>query len=230
VRYGGVPYLNARPLLEGLAPLRLDVPSRLSARFLAGEFDAALLPVAAGALSGRPRIGSLGIVSDGRVDSVLLFLRRPPRSVRTLRLDPSSRTSRLLAQWILRAGHGARPEIVADEADADAELVIGDAALLRARGGEERLDLGEEWRRLTGLPFVFAAWYGDAAAVPALEAAYARGSLRIDDYAREASETLGLPAETLRTYLSERIRFRIGSAEAAGLDRFLEESRGAGLL
>lgn len=228
MRYGGVPYLNARPLLEGLAPLRLDVPSRLSARFLAGEFDAALLPVAAGALTGKPRIGSLGIASFGRVDSVLLFLRRPPRSVRTLRLDPSSRTSRLLAQLILRALHGVRPEIV--EGDADAQLVIGDAALLRARGAEERLDLGEEWRRLTGLPFVFAAWYGDAAAVPALESAYARGSRRIDDYAREASAELGLPPETLRTYLTERIRFRIGSAEEAGLGRFLEESRGAGLL
>lgn len=229
MRFGGVPYLNARPLLEGLSPLLLEVPSLLARRFEAGELDAALLPVAAGEISGRPRIGSLGIAAMGEVESVLLFHRVAPPRIATLRLDPSSRTSRILAQWVLARGHGARPRIV-EEGAADAELVIGDPALVRAGSGEARLDLGAEWTRLTGLPFVFAAWYGEARAEPALEAAYAAGARRIDAYAEESARELGLPAPRLARYLRERIRFRIGDAEEAGLLRFRDEARSLGLL
>ena len=65
MRFGGVSYLNAKPLLQGLCPLVLDTPAVLSERFAAGEIDVALLPVAAGEKSGKPRIGSLGIAARG---------------------------------------------------------------------------------------------------------------------------------------------------------------------
>ena len=226
MRYGAVAYLNARPLIEGLEPLVLDTPSALARRVEQGELDVSLLPVAAGEALGLPRVGSLGVAAEGAVDSVLLFLRRPIEECRTLRLDPASRTSRVLAQILFAEIYGRVPELVADEADA--ELLIGDAALERVSAGESTLDLAEEWTRWSGLPFVFAAWYGDPAAEPALEEAYRRGRARIDDYA--AASDIALPAPDLARYLRDRIRFRIGPREEQGLARFLELSRRRGLL
>jgi chorismate dehydratase len=226
VRYGAVSYLNSKPLIEGLAPLVLDTPARLVRRFEEGEVDVALLPVAAGEGAGLTRVGSLGIAADGPVDSVLVFLARPAAEVETLALDPASRTSRVLAQIVLRRGYGRTPRLV--DPPADAELVIGDAALVRAAGDEPFLDLAVEWRRLTGLSFVFAAWYGAPGAEAALEEAYERGRGRLAVYAREAG--LDLPADALERYLRERIVFRLGPREEAGLARFLEEGRALGLL
>lgn len=226
MRYGAVAYLNARPLVEGLAPLHLATPADLVRDFERGELDAALLPVAAGEAAGLTRIGSLGVAADGPVASVLLFLRREPASIDTLALDPASRTSRVLAQVLLRDRFGLAPRLC--DPPADAELVIGDAALVRSQGDESHLDLAAEWRDATGLPFVFAAWYGDPAAEPALEEAYARGAERLWDYAREAA--LGLDAERLERYLRTNLRYRIGPREEAGLVRFLERGRALGLL
>ena len=159
---------------------------------------------------------------------MLLFLRRPVKELRSVRLDPASRTSRVLARLLLREVYDVDPTPL-DEGEADAELLIGDAALIRwAAGDEQCIDLAEAWTAWTGLPFVFAAWFGDETAERELEAAYARGSGLIDGYVRDSD--LALPAPLLANYLRERIRFRIGPRETAGLARFLELSRAHGLL
>jgi predicted solute-binding protein len=226
VRFGAVSYLNARPLIEGLAPVVLANPADLVERHARGEVDVALLPVAAGEAMGLRRVGQLGIAAEGPVESVLLFLRRPQGEVRTVALDPASRTSRALTRLLLEEALGLSPEYV--EAPADAELVIGDAALVRGATDEPRLDLAAEWTRWTGLPFVFAAWYGDPRAAPALEEAYAKGCHSLGRYAREAG--LGLPGPRLERYLRDRIRYRIGPREEEGLARFLARGRARGLL
>ncbi|MHC4449169.1 MAG: menaquinone biosynthetic enzyme MqnA/MqnD family protein [Planctomycetota bacterium] len=208
MRFGAVSYLNARPLIEGLAPLVLDTPAQLADRMEAGELDVALLPVAAGERLGLARVGSLGIAAEGKVDSVLVFVQREP--VRTIRLDPASRTSRILARLIYRERFDLDPEPV--EEGADAELIIGDAALDREGPA---LDLAEEWTAWTGLPFVFAAWYGDPESAPALAAAYERGREQLANYA--SGDRL--------EYLRDRIRFEIGPREEEGLARFLELAR-----
>ena len=119
-------------------------------------------------------------------------------------------------------------ELVGRADQADAELVIGDSALLLGAGPETRLDLAEEWKRWTGLPFVFAAWYGDPDAERELEQAYERGRQRLSRYALECS--LELPRPTLERYLRDRIRFRLGDPEREGLARFLETARRLALL
>lgn len=226
MRFGAVPYLNARPLVEGLSPLVLATPSDLALRFARGDLDVALLPVAAGEAAALPRVGTLGIAAEGPVESVLLFLRREISAVRTVALDPASRTSVALARLLLEEAMGLSPRYV--DPPADAEVLIGDAALVRGATDEPRLDLAEEWTRRTGLPFVFAAWYGDPAAAPALEEAYARGRSGLGRYAREAR--LDLPAARLERYLRERIRYRIGPREEQGLALFVARGRARGLL
>src|SRR5918912_241299 len=173
VRVGAVNYLNTKPLicdLEELAPeaeLVLDVPARLADRLAAGELDVALIPVIeyfrAGSYTVVPNIA---IASRGPVLSVTLFSRVPWPGIRRVALDEGSRTSAALTQVLLRQRHGVAPELVplpldrgAEDADADAVLLIGDRAMRACLPGfAHAFDLGQEWHDWTGLPFVYAVW------------------------------------------------------------------------
>src|SRR5262249_8059825 len=127
----------------------------------------ALIPVIeyfrAGAYTVVPNIA---IASRGPVLSVTLFSRVAWPDIRRVALDDGSRTSAALAQVLLRNRHGARPEVVplpldrsAEDADADAVLLIGDRAMRACLPGfDHAFDLGQEWHDWTGLPFVYAVW------------------------------------------------------------------------
>ena len=85
------------------------------------------------------------------------------------RVDTSSRTSAGLLQVLCAETLGIDPEFVPMPPDAeamlarcDAALIIGDPALYldHAARGLRKIDLGDEWTRLTRLPFVWAFWAG----------------------------------------------------------------------
>jgi chorismate dehydratase len=240
-RVGTVPWLNAVPLLAGLeacADVTSAAPSELATRLAAGGLDAALLPVAEAARGvGGAWLGRHGIASEGPVASVLLFLKRPLGDVRRVALDPASRTSASLARHIVgHATQGAARFAVASKPgpdpaaeDADAVLVIGDPARAVApRWRGEVLDLGAEWTRRTGLPFVFARWRARAGLGSAeqralgdlLDAAADRG---LPDRARLAqawAEAHGLEPKSAVQYVQRFIRYRIGPREEEALARF----------
>jgi predicted solute-binding protein len=104
-------------------------------------------------------VPGLGICADGDVTSVLLQCRRPLSQVRVVELDPESRTSNTLVQVLMRdhfrISHSIRYSLCADAADA--HVCIGDRALCATRAAET-YDLAGEWKKMTGLPFVFAVW------------------------------------------------------------------------
>src|SRR5207249_11647667 len=98
---------------------------------------------------------------------------------RTVLLSASSRTAAALLELLCRDVWKVRPhfgQVRAEGPDLDAlahlpheaVLVIGDAALLLTarRAYPHRYDLGQEWKRWTGLPFVFAMWAARRAADP----------------------------------------------------------------
>lgn len=237
LRYGSVPYLNARPLLTGLAdevgPLRLEVPGVLARLLTAGEIDVALAPVVASFLDpSLVIVPSAAVVSRGPVKSVLLFLRRPLEEVRTVGLDESSRTSASLVRVLFAHRWGGCPTFVQRasdpdlrQLDLDAALLIGDPALRAVWDGPAPLDLGAAWSDWTGLPFVFATWLArDAAAAdaarPFLDRAAARGRAHLDEIAAVGARQLGLPHDAVRRYLRDHLSFHYGADEQAGLERF----------
>jgi chorismate dehydratase len=136
-----------------------------------------------------------------------------------------------LAQVLLREYHGLSPECVNAEnfaGKADAELLIGNQAVaFRQRPGadEEILDLGAEWQRCTGLPFVYAPWLlrpglpDPAGAAEELRTLKRVGIARIPEIVR--AETQWDPAFSER-YLTRHIRFDLGEREKAGIDKFRE--------
>jgi chorismate dehydratase len=236
-RYGAVPYLNAKPLLEGLeeevGPLRLEVPALLTGLLREGELDVALAPVVAAFEMRELRVvDGAAICTKGAVGSVLLFSKVPLQEARVVALDASSRTSSALARVLFRHRWKASPRYVERPPDpdlrrleADAALLIGDPALLARWEGPPPVDLGHEWCAWTGLPFVFAAWlartdvFAAAAAKPLARAAE-RGRLALDAIARRGAAPLGLEGSAAKAYLGDRLSYAFGPVEREGMERF----------
>jgi chorismate dehydratase len=237
IRVGAVNYLNTKPLiydLDQLAPdaqLILEVPSRLADMLAGGELDVALIPsieyFRAGSYSIIPEIA---IASRGPVLSVTLFSRVAWKDIRRVALDEGSRTSAALVQILLRKHYGLRPAIVplpmhetAEEADADAVLLIGDRAMQACLPGfSHAFDLGQEWFEWTGMPFVYAFWAVREGAIlgpveEALSEAKRRGCSRSGIIAHREAPQLGLDAGFCRRYLANILCFDFGPREEAGL-------------
>jgi chorismate dehydratase len=240
IRIGAVNYLNTKPLicdLSDLAPhadLILEVPSRLAEDLRAARLDVALIPVIEYFRGASYAIvPDISIASRGPVLSVTLFSRVPWCGIRRVALDEGSRSSAALAQILLRKRHGVHPEVVnlaldqaAEDADADAVLLIGDRAMRACLPGfAHAFDLGQEWHDWTGLPFVYAVWAARGGVdlgnvVEALREAKARGCARVGAIAHREAPLLGLDAGFCRRYLANIIHFDLGPREQAGLHHY----------
>lgn len=255
LRVGVVPYLNAKPLIAGMeeqgVELHFAVPSKLPDLLEQGAVDVALVP-SIEYLRGRPLfiVPDISIASRGTVKSVLLFLRIPRvRDIKRVALDESSLTSATLVRIILQERYGlglSRVEYIPwsngqdlNNIQPDAVLVIGDNAMQMAvRGGIRlrrtrtpatgvcpTLDLGAEWKALTGFPFVYALWVTSreeliGSASKLLQEAKRRGLATLDVLAQREARRLGLGPEFCRKYLSENIHYELGEEELAGLRQF----------
>lgn len=249
IRVGGVTYLNARPLIFTLpqrlpeAEIVVDFPSRLADGLATGRFQVALVPSIEYLRQPGLRIASdAAIACDGPVRSVKLYGRVPIERVRTLALDEGSRTGAALAQIILREHFDLRPRLLPlplgrrpGDCRADALVIIGDRGMLPP---EEDLsftwDLGEEWSRWMGLPFVFALWAAraevDAAQLDcALAAARDEGLARLPEIAHRAASEIGVPETECLSYLRDNLEFRLGARQREGMERFYDLARRHGL-
>lgn len=240
VRVSAVSFLNARPLVVGLADQRdlfdveFDLPSVCAERLHAGDVDLGLIPSFEYLRGDYRLVPGMAIGSDGPILSVALFTTTPMTRVRRLALDTSSRTSVALTRilcaklWqIAPEMQPAAPSLEAMLATADAALLIGDPALAidPVPTGVEKVDLGLAWQTLTGLPFVYAAWAGrpgalEAAHLTALAAARDRGLDARDALAAEAAAADPARTATFASYLRHNLRYEFGPREQAGLERF----------
>ena len=237
MRLGRIAYVNMAPVF-----FRVDaqfeevtgVPTELNRKLVAGELDTA--PISsiewarnADKLRLLPR---LCVSSEGAVDSIQLVSRKRLDDVRVVAVTPESATSVVLTKVLLpQAEHVPLGE------DADATLLIGDAALQSAfEDPTPHHDLGRLWLERTGLPMVFAVWAcpepvadGLAELEEALVASLRHARSEPELLAREASERYGYPAGFLARYF-EKLRYRFGPRERAGLFTFLELARDVGEL
>lgn len=240
LRLGVVSYLNAEPLVYGLAGdpgvvLERDLPARVAARLQAGELDLGMIPTAAYADGDYAIVPGVAIASRGPVRSVRIYHRGDLASVRRVALDTSSRTSVVLARVLLHEILDREPEYVPAAPDveamleaADAALLIGDPALYD-EGVRPWLDLGEEWTRRTGLPFVYAFWAGPAgAASPAqvarLQAALADGVANVGRIAASYDGQGAGRAALNESYLRANIHYAFGPGEQAGVREFFRRA------
>ncbi|MBU0728520.1 MAG: menaquinone biosynthesis protein [Proteobacteria bacterium] len=120
-------------------------------------------------------LSDLSISATGSVGSVFLFSKENPEKLtgKIVQLSAQSQTSVGLVKIILEEFYGQQPiYVMPSEATKNqisaaagafsptAVLAIGDQALRMKQADEYpvQLDLGEIWKKHTGLPFVFAVW------------------------------------------------------------------------
>lgn len=254
-RIGAVRYLNTKPLVHGLAArgigVRYDLPSRLADQIATGQLDVALIPVVETFRQADYRtVSDACIGCRGPVMSVKVFFRTPPDRVTTLAIDEGSRTSAALARILLAERYGVRPRIEPlpieaglGDTRADAVLLIGDRALDRgtgagpaaARSFQLAWDLGDEWCRWTGLPFVFAVWAArpgvDTRAIePLLNAARDSGRSNLAAIAAAEAAAHGLTVPQCLGYLRDNLHYELGPREREAISRFRELVAKMGLL
>ena len=225
IRVGSVPYLNAKPLTRFIASpvARLD-PNQLAAELRAGNLDSALVPlmeVLESPANMYRVVDGLAIGAERSVFSVYLNYSVPLAKIKTVALDPASKTSVELARLVLGKFHRLKPRYVSPGEPADAQLLIGDPAIAHRQAHPEQnyLDLATAWRENTGLPFVFAVW---AIRLPYWKARSVAGQLR-------TAGRLGLtwrdaiartPFE--RQYLTEHVCYDLGARQKKAIERFAE--------
>jgi chorismate dehydratase len=210
------------------------VPTELTRMLLDEELDIAPIPSIDYARNAeRLRIlPRLCVSSEGAVDSIQLVTRIPFGQVRSVAVTPESATSVVLTRILLPSA-----EIVPLGMEADATLLIGDAALKSAfEDPTPHFDLGRLWLERTGLPMVFAVWAALEPVVDGLvELEHALvASVRLarsepERLARQASDIYGYPPGFLARYF-EKLRYSFGPRERAGLYTFLEMARDQGAL
>jgi predicted solute-binding protein len=89
------------------------------------------------------------------------------------------------------------------------------------------LDLGDAWQRISGLPFVYAAWVpGPRASRPRpelesiLRAALEGAARQAPAVAAEGARALGVEVSRMRRYYAEEIRYDLDDRAREGLKRF----------
>jgi len=237
IRLGRISYVNMAPVFYGLeAEVEevVGVPTELNRMLLDGDIDIAPIPSIEYARNhDRLRIlPRLCVSSEGAIDSIQLVTRLPFGQVRSVAVTPESATSVVLVRILL-----PKAEILPLGMDADATLLIGDAALKSAfEDPTPHFDLGRLWLERTGLPMVFAVW---AAPEPladgltdlehALVASVRLARSEPERLAQQSSKMYGYPPGFMARYF-EKLRYSFGPRERAGLFTFLEMARDAGEL
>jgi chorismate dehydratase len=255
IRLGAVGYLNARPLMYGLEhhprfDVRYDVPAECARLLHAGTIDLGLIP-SIEYLRGGPYqiVPDLAIASRGAVASVAIYTTRPIADVRSIAMDTSSRTSVALVRVLCARLFKIRPTIESrgpDLADMlahdDAALIIGDnalfleeSALRTPQSAISKIDLGDAWSTLTGLPFVYAFWAGrpgvlESGDVAALQRARDEGVARPEELARQYLAERPDRQRAGADYLRNNIKYYLRDDERAGLEAFYRYAAEAGVV
>jgi chorismate dehydratase len=238
IKVGIVSYLNTRPLIYGLdkPPVLEEIelieayPSRLSEMLINDEIDVGLIPIASiPQLKEYHIVGDYCIASEGEVASVCLFSEVPVEEVKKVYLDYQSRSSVALLKWLIKEYWGIHPELIETRDESyrekikgtDAGLVIGDRALEQRKISTFIYDLGSEWRFVTGLPFVFAAWVSNKKLpddfVEKFNDANALGLRHID----EIVAAHPYPFYDLRKYYTFHISYKLDERKRMGMEKFL---------
>lgn len=240
VNISAVSYLNTIPFVYGLQQtpikddinLMLDYPAECARKVINGEADLGLVPVAA-----IPSIPLYNMVSDfcigadGPVRTVVLMSHTPIESIERVYLDYQSRTSVVLAKVLSHNLWSIDPEwtpftqehSLKDIDPYDGLVIIGDKVFEHESHFKYKYDLAEEWKKLTGLPFVFAAWTAnkkmDNRFVDTFNNALRKGVENIKE-SIEQYPPLGLSKDEAEKYLRNNISFEFTKEKREGLKLF----------
>jgi len=239
IKVGIVSYLNTRPLVYGLKLLPInneielieETPANLAYLLMNDEIDLGLIPVAV-----IPQLKQYFIAGDYCIGtetesaSVCLFSEVPLNEIKKVYLDYQSRSSTELLKWLIKEYWDIHPEIVQATDDnyrkeikgSTAGLVIGDRAFEQRKISTFIYDLASEWRAITGLPFVFAAWISNKplpeSFIQKFNEANAIGLNHLDEIAGAQHFNLF----DLKKYYSLHMSYKLDDRKKKGMELFLQ--------
>jgi chorismate dehydratase len=243
IRISAVRYANTYPFLYGLhesgffkkAIIETDHPSECAAKLTSGRADLGLIPIASILLLQEYYLtGDYCIGADGRVRTVQIMSNSPFEAVEKVYLDYRSRTSVTLARIIAERFWKKHLDWKETNDSFDfgsagtneAVVMIGDQCFEYEKHYLCRIDLAEEWKKYTGLPFVFACWVANKP-LPGeftddFNKALAFGVSNIRSAAERFGKTGPIRGDELRKYLEENIDFRLDERKRQAMRLFLE--------
>jgi chorismate dehydratase len=239
IRVGIVNYLNTKPLIYGLQKEPINemieligaYPAKLAQMLADNKIDIGLIPVAV--IPQLPSYyinGNYCIGTEGEVASVCLFSEVPMYEIKKVYLDYQSRSSVALLKWLMKESWGINPEIIEAEDESyrqqikgtTAGLVIGDRALEQRKVSTFIYDLGSEWRSITGLPFVFAAWVSTKPLpdhfIKIFDEANGMGLTHLEEIIQETPFDL----YDLKKYYMIHLSYQLDERKKQGMHKFLE--------
>lgn len=253
LKIGRIDYANCTPLfmqMENSLPgettaIVHGVPAHLNTKLANGEIDICISSSIEFSRHADEYVILPGhcIGSVGPVKSVLLFTTCPVEELagKQLLVTSESATSVTLLQILLAKRWGLSgcslqtTSLPWQEAlqQSPGLLLIGDRALQAASGraGVYWYDLGQEWKTLTGLPFVYALWLINRASATGKEEALTQFSLLLEQarerivpdaelLAAQAPEAAWVGVQALADYWRNAITYQLDEAHLAGLERF----------
>ena len=242
IKVGIVSYLNTRPLLYGLKlpPIANEIqlveenPARLAELLIDDEIDVGLIPIAVIPQLEKYFIcGDYCIATETEVASVCLFSEVPVNQIEKVYLDYQSRSSVALLKWLMKEFWNIHPEMIQATDDSyrkkiqgtTAGLVIGDRAFEQRKISTFIYDLASEWRSITGMPFVFAAWISKqplpTSFIQKFNEANAIGLSHID----EIVTSLQFELYDLKKYYSLHLSYKFDDRKRKGMELFLQYIR-----
>ena len=251
IRIASTSYLNALPIswgfLHGPAAPLYDIsfhPPAVCAELLeAGKVAIALIPsIEFQSIPGLRILPGTAIGSIGRVGSVRLISKVPFESISSVAVDADSRTAVALLHILLRRRGVKNPKFTSMKVNLegmlrehDAALIIGDSALRVRPGARVSFDLALEWKRETGLPFVFALWAARREIFSGLDIdsfllSCRSGLGEIDRIARENRPGTDMDRSGIAAYLRDNIHYDLGGRELEGLRMFYRMAGEFGLI
>jgi chorismate dehydratase len=260
LRISAISFLNTAPLMWDFEhgtggkdfEIEYTIPSKCATALAANRADIGIIPAITYAeIPCLVILPNIAIASRDRVRSILLVSKKRIEDIRTVATDTSSRTSVALTQILFTKFFGGHREFTPHPPDLkemlrqhDAALLIGDSALqISMHDSTYHLyDLGHDWRRLTGKPFVFAFWALRMDAlqrqpegmnlIETFQQSRDHGLLpeNIAALARGWAPKLGITEAEVTIYLTENIHYFLDRENHAGLQLFLTYAHEAGLI
>jgi len=214
--------------------LQEDIPSICAQKLKFKQVDLALIPVALLAELDNYFIETnFCIGANGKVDSVKLYSEVPLNEIKSVTLDYQSRSSITLTKvlfkffWKLNVPYmDAKPGFENDIKGTSAAVVIGDRTFSLNGKYKYEYDLADEWKKFTGLPFVFAAWVSTEKLpqdfINEFNTVLKYGIDNILKAVDDDYNVKDLSKEKTIEYLKERIDYNLNTDKRKALDLFLD--------
>ena len=242
IRISAVKYANTYPFIYGMTEsgfdknvvLETDHPADCAAKLIGRKVDIGLIPVAALVdMNDYEIISDYCIGANGEVRTVMLLSNSPFNDIDTIYLDYRSRSSVNLTK-VLSKNYWKKQYKWSDTSENfdftdisknEAVVLIGDQCFEYENFYLHRVDLALEWKKFTGLPFVFACWVANRKLstefISEFNKALGIGVKNIDAVVDKMGQTGIISGVVLKNYLTNNIDYNFDDEKKQGMNLFM---------